>query len=58
VGGPLDGDQLDADAVRLTEDQVRGGTYEVVPGWVLRAAYGPRPGEDPYVWHYEGPALV
>jgi hypothetical protein len=53
VGGPLDGKTLDVTA--WTDEQVRGGVYEVVDGWEQRADYEPEPGGDPLLWLYRGP---
>lgn len=54
VGGPLDGQQLDA--AGWSDEELATGTYEIVPGWADRADYEPAPGEDLLVWHYRGPA--
>jgi hypothetical protein len=52
VGGPLDGKAMDVSG--WSEEQVRGGVYEVVPGWEQRADYEPEPDGDPLVWQYRG----
>jgi hypothetical protein len=58
VGGPLDGETYDADEMGWDEDMVRGGTYQIVDGWALRAHYEPEPDSDPYRWVYRGPVLA
>jgi hypothetical protein len=52
VGGPLDGQELDA--TDWTDEEIRTGSYEIVDGWVLRADYEPDPGGDPLIWRYRG----
>lgn len=52
VGGPLDG--LELDAAGWSEDEVRGGSEQIVPGWADRVVYEPEPGGDPRVWLYRG----
>lgn len=53
VGGPLDGNEHDADG--WTDEQVRGGSYEIVDGWTDRADYEPDPDGDPYLWNTADP---
>ena len=53
VGGPLDGEELDATG--WDETQLRLGVYQLVEGWTDRAAYDPDPGGDPTLWRYRGP---
>lgn len=48
IGGPLDG--MDIGTQTITDDP---GAYMIVPGTDSRAAYEPRPGEDPTRWHFQ-----
>jgi hypothetical protein len=56
VGGPLDG--LELDASMWSDDEIRGGSFEVVDGWEDRAVYEPDPAGDPLVWKYGGPVSL
>lgn len=53
VGGPLDGKHLDVSS--WTDEEIRTGTHEIVPGWTDRADYEPEAGDDPLIWLYRGP---
>jgi hypothetical protein len=55
VGGPPDGQQLDADELLMSDADLRLGTYEIVDGWTDRADYAPDPGGDPLARRYRGP---
>lgn len=57
VGGPWDGEAVVME--EWTVADAVGGAYVVVDGWGEdRASYEPRPGGDPWVWHYQGPVAV
>lgn len=56
VGGPLDGEELPADA--MSDAEVSGGAYMIVDGWAQRADYSPDDGGDPLVWRYRGPVTA
>jgi hypothetical protein len=53
LGGPLDGQTLDVTG--WSDEELRGGTYEIVDGWIDRADYEPDSDGDPTIWRYRGP---